>query len=265
MDNIMELKNISHSYNNLKVLEQISLTIPEEKIVCFLGPSGSGKTTLFKIAARLINPDRGEVFLKPEKRIGYIFQEPRLLPWKTVENNLKLVQNNYLAADKAQKIRKSLLDLTGLSDCIHNYPGQLSGGMKQRIEIIKALSINPDFLLMDEPFKSIDTQTRINFQKMLLRFQEQQALSMFIITHDPEEAVMLADEIYVLSQKPGKIIKKFILEEPQPERTLKAENIFNVFQQIIDIFQDLVDEFRWERDTETFQILKEITGGKDRG
>ncbi|MFW5998957.1 MAG: ABC transporter ATP-binding protein [Bacillota bacterium] len=260
MNKVLEFQNISHAFSGLKVIKDISLSIFSEEIICLLGPSGSGKTTLFKIAADLISPDRGRVVLSPGTK-GYVFQEPRLLPWKTVRENIKFIQKNKLSAIRAKDMRENLLKLTGLKRFGDSYPAQLSGGMKQRIEIIKALSINPDVLLMDEPFKSIDTQTRINFQQMLLRFKEEKKLSIFIITHNPEEAVMMADRIYVISQKPARVIKVIKLEKPQYQRTLKDNIIYKSLEEIIELFRELVGEFRWEKKAKTSRIIKEITGG----
>ena len=254
----MRLKNVSQSFGNLQVLKDTSLSVNKNEIVCLLGPSGSGKTTLFNIASKIISPDKGKVELKNDFRKSFVFQDSRLLPWKTVEKNIDFVQRNFLPSFRAEKIRDKLLELTGLKDFVNSYPAQLSGGMKQRIEIIKALSIIPDFILMDEPFKSIDAQTRVNFQQMLLRFQEEKNISFFIITHDPETAVLMADRIYVLSQKPAKIIKTINLNTPQAQRTLKDEKIYKSIQEILKLFRDIVDEFRWDKSKETSNILFEL-------
>jgi NitT/TauT family transport system ATP-binding protein len=130
--------------------------------------------------------------------------------------------------------------------------------MKQRLEIIKALSIQPESLLLDEPFKSIDTRTKVNLQQMLLRFWEKRKLSILLITHDPEEAVMLADRIYILSRKPARIIKEFKIDKPQYQRSLLDEDIYNIREEIINIFMDLVDEFSWERSEKTANVMEEI-------
>jgi len=153
MEKAIEFKNIDKKFENLKVLEKATFTVNKGEIVCLLGPSGSGKSTLFKLAAGLIEKDSGQIVINENLRKGYIFQNPRLLPWKTVEENLIFVQENYLPKQKAKKIRDKLLELNGLDNFKNNYPAQLSGGMKQRLEIIRGLSILPDFLLMDEPFK----------------------------------------------------------------------------------------------------------------
>ncbi len=245
MSKVLEFSDVSKKYGSLTVLVDTSLVVKENEIVCLLGPSGSGKTTLFKIAGGLLTPDKGKVEIMSGIRTSYVFQEPRLLPWKTIGENLRLIQQNYLDIQQAEKLRTKLLSLVGLEDIKHSYPAELSGGMKQRIEIIKALSIHPGLLLMDEPFKSVDTRTRVNLRQMILRLQKEWKFSIFLITHDPEEAVLLADRIYVLSDKPGQIIKEFKIDQPQFKRTLKDDEIYGMMEEIIDIFVKLVDEFCW--------------------
>ena len=245
MNKIMEARNIYKNFDSLKVLKDVSLHVNQGEIVTLLGPSGSGKTTLFKIVAGLINQDQGEVYFDDRLRVGYVFQEPRLLPWRNIKDNFKFVQNNYLKADKAASVRDSLLKLTNLEQSIDNYPSELSGGMKQRIEILKAISIKPDFLIMDEPLKSVDTQTEVNLRKLLLRLHIERDIDIFMITHDPEEAALMSDRIYVLSDKPGVIKKEFKIETKKEERTLKDDEVYNTIDEIINIFMDLVEDYKW--------------------
>ena len=260
MEKVIEFKNINKKFDNLKVLENTNFTVNKGEIVCLLGPSGSGKSTLFKLAAGLMETDSGQIKIDKSLRKGYIFQNPRLLPWKTVEENLIFVQENYLPDEKAKKIRDKLLRLNGLADSKNNYPAQLSGGMKQRVEIIRGLSILPDLLLMDEPFKSIDTQLKVNLRKMLLRFYEKMDLSVLLITHDPEEAVLLADKIFILSGKPAKIKKEFVINKPQEKRKLSDDNLYNIIQEIISIFMEIVEDYRWDRDKKTEEIFLQMKG-----
>lgn len=245
MDKILELKNIYKNFDGLKVLKDVTLHINKGEIVTLLGPSGSGKTTLFKIAADLIKPDKGEVLLADDLTTGYVFQEPRLLPWRDIKGNFRFIQQNYLPDNKAARIRNSLLRLTNLEQTLDNYPAELSGGMKQRIEILKAISIKPDFLIMDEPLKSVDTQTEVNLRNLLLRLHIERNIDMFIITHDPEEAALISDRIYVLSDKPGVIKKEFKIETKKKDRTLKHDEIYSTIDEIINIFMDLVEDYQW--------------------
>lgn len=248
MNKILELKNIYKGFDDLKVLKDVSLHVNKGEIVTLLGPSGSGKTTLFKIAAGLLQQDQGTVFYDESIRQGYVFQEPRLLPWRTIEDNFKFVQKNYLEAKKAKSVRNSLLKLTNLEQNLENYPFELSGGMKQRIEILKAISIKPHFLIMDEPLKSVDTQTEVNLRSLLLRLHIERNIDIFMITHDPEEAALMSDRIYVLSDKPGVIKKEFVIDSKKEDRTLKDDEIYSTIDEIINIFMELVDDYQWNKE-----------------
>lgn len=236
---VLEITGVKKVYDSLEVLEDISLYLKQGEIASLLGPSGCGKTTLFRMVAGLTKPDGGKIFLKPGSRVGYVFQEPRLLPWKTVEENLVFVQQNYLGEEEARFIREELLTATGLFDFKDHYPAQLSGGMKQRLEFIRALSIKPDLLLLDEPFKSVDTHLKIKLREMILSFWKEEGLSLFLITHDPEEAVLMADRIYLLSDKPGRVIKTLEFNKPQQQRTIKDEELYSALEEIIYIFMEL--------------------------
>ena len=260
METVIEFKNINKNFGELKVLENTSFQVNKGEIVCLLGPSGSGKSTLFKLAAGLIEQDSGQINIKNNLRKSYIFQSPRLLPWKTVEENLTFVQENYLIKKRAKKIREKLLKLNGLDDFKKNYPDQLSGGMKQRLEIIRGLSIWPDLLLMDEPFKSIDTQLKFNLRKMLLRFYEQMNLTALLITHDPEEAVLLADKIFILSGKPASIKKEFEINKPQENRKISNDNLYNIIQEIVSIFMEIVEDYRWDKNQKTRDVFQYMKG-----
>jgi len=128
---------------------------------------------------------------------------------------------------------------------IDDYPDELSGGMKQRIEILKAISIKPDFLIMDEPLKSVDTQTELNLRNLLVNLHSKKNIDMFVITHDPEEAALLSDRIYVLSDKPGVIKKEFKINTKKEDRTLKTDEVYDTINEIIDIFMELVEKYKW--------------------
>ncbi|MCF8008330.1 MAG: ABC transporter ATP-binding protein [Halanaerobiales bacterium] len=245
MNNLLKVKNINKSYGDLKVLQDVSLKINKGEIVTLLGPSGSGKTTLFKIAAGLIKQDEGEVIVDKSSRIGYVFQEPRLLPWRKIKENFNFVQRNFMSKEQAKKLMAELLKLTNLENIIDSYPEKLSGGMKQRVEILKALSINPNLLIMDEPLKSVDTQTEVNLRKMLLNIHTKKNIDIFMITHDPEEAALLSDRIYVLSDRPGKIVKEFKIDKDKEDRTLKDDQVYDTINEIIDIFMELVKDYNW--------------------
>ena len=235
--NILEVKRIHKGFRNnsgeLKVLYDISLTVRAGEIIALVGPSGCGKTTLLNMVAGLIEPDRGALARDVDLRLAYVFQEPRLLPWKTVEENISFVQDNFLSVVEAKKTRESLLQKTGLNEYKDVYPAQLSGGMKQRLEIVRALSIKPRLLLMDEPFKSLDLALKLQLQKLIMAEQVKDKFAVLFITHDPEEAVMLADRVVVLSDKPTKIQREIVVDMPDEERNRSSTLIYEKSEEIL--------------------------------
>lgn len=235
--NILEVKRIHKGFRNnsgeLKVIYDISLTVRAGEIIALVGPSGCGKTTLLNMVAGLIEPDRGALARDVDLRLAYVFQEPRLLPWKTVEENISFVQDNFLSVVEAKKTRESLLQKTGLNEYKDVYPAQLSGGMKQRLEIVRALSIKPRLLLMDEPFKSLDLALKLQLQKLIMAEQVKDKFAVLFITHDPEEAVMLADRVVVLSDKPTKIQREIVVDMPDEERNRSSTLIYEKSEEIL--------------------------------
>ena len=236
-DKILGIKNICKNFTpstgELRVLKNISLDIYEEEITALVGPSGCGKTTLLNIISNILSGDSGEIALSPDKVLAYIFQEPRLLPWLTVDDNIRFVQDNFPTLEKAGEIRERLLNRAGLLEFRDSYPGQLSGGMKQRLEIIRALSIKPDLVLMDEPFKSLDISLKYQLQEMLLTEKKEYGFAVLFITHDPEEAVLLADRVIILSDKPSRINKVLRIDIPREERSLKDEEIYSKYEEVL--------------------------------
>jgi len=204
------VENLRKSYGNLKVLDGVSFTASEGEFVCILGESGCGKTTILKIIAGLESFDEGRVEFKGG-RIGFVFQDDRLLPWRSVRENI-------LFALKAFKMREEklneLIEFVGLKGFENYYPKQLSGGMRQRVGIARALAIEPDLLLMDEPFANLDARTRERMQEELLRLVI--GKTVVFVTHSIEEAAFLADKIVILSPRPAKVLKSLQVNLPKP-------------------------------------------------
>jgi len=200
------LDSISKSFGAKQVLDGISISLAAGGITCLLGPSGCGKSTLLRIAAGLIPPDAGQALIEPA-RAAMVFQDPRLLPWLTVAENLALALPRGRAAEKKINIRKAL-DLVSLpvsgGDVRDLLPRELSGGMAQRVSLARALLRRPDFLLMDEPFAALDAITRGELQKMLQNLIAHQQVSCLFVTHDINEALVIADRVKVL--RDGKIL-----------------------------------------------------------
>ncbi|MCP1359310.1 ABC transporter ATP-binding protein [Aneurinibacillus migulanus] len=202
----MRFNHITVKYeNHRKVFEDFSLDLAEGQITCVMGASGIGKTTLLRMAAGLEQPMSGSVQRKEEERTSFVFQEPRLLPAKTVLENVQWVLERQGDEETNRKVL-ALLEEAGLIHAINDYPDQPSGGMKQRVSVVRAFVPNPQFLIMDEPFQSLDAATRREMQKLLLLLWHKQKSTVLLVTHDPEEALALGSRIVVLGGSPATII-----------------------------------------------------------
>lgn len=238
---ILVLKNINKSFQNLTVLEDLNLKINQGEICCLLGPSGSGKTTLFRIASGLEAADSGQIIKNNDPRFAYVFQTPRLLPWKSAEENLIFVQKNY-GLESEKELRDLLFKLAGLEDFKTAYPHELSGGMQQRLELIRAFAVKPDLIFLDEPFKSLDMKTIMNLRKLINLIQAETGITLFLITHDPEEALLLADRIYIMAAEDSGIIKEIKIEQPREKRKISDSQLYQHLENIMEIFSDLVSD-----------------------
>ncbi|VVB72096.1 Trehalose/maltose import ATP-binding protein MalK [uncultured archaeon] len=231
----LELKGITKEFdqgngNTVVTLEDISFEINDKEIVGILGPSGCGKTTLLRIIAGLERPTKGAVLLdgvpvtKPGARMGMIFQEHALLPWRSVLENVSLgLEILEIPPIQRQEKAMSYLDLVGLKDSSKSRPYELSGGMRQRAAVARALVLEPSLLLMDEPFSALDPQTRKQIQADILRIQEKTSKAIVLVTHSVEEAIFLADKLIILSARPGKVQKilEVKLERPRDRMSLQ--------------------------------------------
>ncbi len=216
-------------------LDTVNLNVEQNEFICVVGPSGCGKTTLLNIIAGLCKPTtgtvkvRGELVTGPGKGKGVVFQQYALYPWLTVEKNVEFGMR-MKGVPKAEwaEIAKKYIDLVGLSKFAKAYPKELSGGMKQRVAIARAYATAPEVLLMDEPFGALDAQTRAQLQENLLKTWEQERKTCFFITHDVEEAVLLATKIIIMSAGPGHIteIVPVTLPYPRTQQT-KLTSEFN--------------------------------------
>lgn len=224
-----------------------TLHVEPGEFVCLLGPSGCGKSTLMNCVAGFVHPTQGQVMLdeeiveKPGQDRGMVFQHHSLFPWKTVKDNVAF---GPLMAGKsrteAESVARTLINMVGLSKYEKRYPAVLSGGMKQRVGIARALANYPNVLLMDEPFGALDAQTRAMMQENLLQIWGEFGITVIFVTHDIDEAVFLADRVVIMSASPGKLIAdlKVDLERPRiPD--MMTSNAFNqVKKQCIDIIRE---------------------------
>jgi ABC-type nitrate/sulfonate/bicarbonate transport system ATPase subunit len=227
MDQTLSLINVSKSFGTLDVLQNISLDVTKHEFVSVIGPSGSGKSTLFHILAGVEKATTGEILIDNKKikdrrgKFGYMPQEPSLFPWKTVLENIMLgpiisgKSKNY-AKEKAFE----LLEKFSLQQFFNHYPSTLSGGMQQRVALLRTVLFNPSFLLLDEPFGSLDALTRQHAQIWLTEVWEKFHSSVLFITHDIQEAILLSDRIYVFSDRPSTIIKEITVNLPRPRKLI---------------------------------------------
>jgi len=204
----LEVRGVRKSFGELKVLDGIDFTVHNGRFACIVGESGCGKTTLLRIIAGIERPDEGEITYNGKpieiQDVGYVFQDDRLLPWMSALDNILFAMRVRGIDDK--EIARRYLELVGLEAFENYYPHQLSGGMRQRIGICRALAVNPKILLMDEPFASLDAQTRNRMQVELLRIWDRDRKTVVFVTHSIDEAVFLADEVIVLSKRPARVI-----------------------------------------------------------
>lgn len=217
---------VSRTGHNLPVLQDINLTVNEEEFVALVGPSGCGKSTLLNITAGLLAPTSGSASFThlPQghvPRTGIVFQETGLFTWRSVYDNIAFGLEAMGVPRQEQKDRIShYINLVGLTGFEKALPHHLSGGMRQRVGIARALVINPDLLLMDEPFSALDAQTRTIMQEELVTLWDKTRLSTLYVTHNIQEAVMLADRVVLLSRRPGKISRILNIGIPRAEREL---------------------------------------------
>jgi len=199
------IDNIHKQFEDLEVLKGLSIHFEENKVTCILGPSGCGKSTLLNIIISLVSPDQGTVSGFAGKTISSIFQEDRLIEWRTVEENLDFVLRKQLNPGERRKVIDHYLKAVGLEAFRAYYPRKLSGGMRQRVSIVRAFAFPSEIMIMDEPFKSLDVNTKINLMKTFCQLRQDDSRTIIYVTHDVDEAVTLGDQIVILTDKPATV------------------------------------------------------------
>lgn len=228
---ILKISNVQKSFKDISVLKDFSMVVNREEILCIIGPSGCGKSTLLNIISGLVKPSGGEV-VNNSLNISYVFQEDRLLPWKNVYENIRIV-NKECSREKCL----DLISKVGLKGFEGYYPSELSGGMRQRCSIARAFNYEADLMLMDEPFKSLDYNLRIDMIKYLLKLWKNTKKSIVFVTHEIDEALLLGDRILLLSNRPAKVNKEFHIKKPKQERCLTDFNLVRVRNEIISLME----------------------------
>ncbi|HWU85240.1 MAG TPA: ABC transporter ATP-binding protein [Rhodocyclaceae bacterium] len=221
------IRDITVSYTQgseaFNALSDISLDVQPGEFVSIVGPSGCGKSTLLNIVAGFLKPTRGvalidgETISGPGADRGVVFQQYSLFPWLSVRKNVEFgLKMRGVSRSQRESQARTLLGLAGLLDFENHYPDQLSGGMKQRVGIVRALATSPQVMLMDEPFGALDAQTRVVMQEILTNMWQQLQLSVLFITHDIEESIFLSDKVYVMTARPGRIKAEIPVPLPRP-------------------------------------------------
>jgi NitT/TauT family transport system ATP-binding protein len=213
-DKPLSLANVSHSYGASAVFEDLSVEIERGEFVAVVGPSGCGKTTLLNLLSGFLKPTSGVV--RREGRTRMVYQSDGLFPWLTVKENIAMGLRHLEDEKERQAQLTDLLSLIRLDGFPGHYPHQLSGGMRQRVELARALAGETDVLLMDEPFSSLDYQTRLRMRRMLVRVLTERPRTVVFVTHDIEEAAQLADRILVLSERPARLVNELGVEVERP-------------------------------------------------
>lgn len=221
IDNVKKI--FSTRNGEMVALNGVSLDIMENEFICVVGPSGCGKSTLLNIIAGLLEPTSGKVYCDGKEVVGtgtergVVFQQYALFPWMTVKKNVMFGLNlKGIKGQEAEQIAMKYIKMVQLEDFLNHYPKELSGGMKQRVAIARAYAVNPSVLLMDEPFGALDAQTRTQLQSELLETWEKERKTCFFITHDVDEAIILAQKVIIMSARPGRIKEIVDINIPYP-------------------------------------------------
>jgi NitT/TauT family transport system ATP-binding protein len=229
---LMQFDRVTHRFGAVEVLNDLSLDVRHGEFVAIVGPSGCGKSTLLSLCSGWMQPTAGRVH-RPE-RLRMVFQQDGLFPWLTVGENIDLGLRH--RADAAERRRRgdALLNLIGLQAFAGHYPHQLSGGMRQRVELARALGGDTDLLLLDEPFSSLDYLSRLKLRGELARMLHEQPRTVVLVTHDIEEAAQLADRVIVLSERPARIRAEVTVDLPRP-RELTHPQVVGAVHRILTI------------------------------
>jgi ABC-type nitrate/sulfonate/bicarbonate transport system ATPase subunit len=240
----LQVENVSHVFATTPAVAPTSLEVREGEFVSLVGPSGCGKSTLFNIVSGLIEPTSGRVLLDGRDvtgntgHVGYMLQKDLLLPWRTVTENIVLGASLHGRVSRAERAEAvELAQRYGLADFVDHYPHALSGGMRQRVALMRTLAFHKDVMLLDEPFGALDSQTRLRMQQWLLEVWQQEGRTILFITHDVDEAIFLSDRVLVMSARPGHIRAEFDvpLARPRGFELLTSDEFTDLKREILSL------------------------------
>lgn len=244
----IEFDGVTRSFGSEIIYRDLTFKIPNGEFTCIVGPSGCGKSTALRLIGGLLPATSGRIAvtgLSPEEaweRIAYVFQSPRLAPWRKAIDNVTLAEELRFGRDsKSKRAEKaqSLLDLVGLADAAEKYPYMLSGGERQRVALARALAVEPEIILMDEPFSALDPSTRRKLRVEIIDIWRKTGKTIVFVTHDIDEALVLADRILVLSQKPAVVVQDLRISDPRPRSLDDSPTLMALRNDLLALFQSM--------------------------
>ena len=245
-------KTFGQGSREVPAVSAVSFDVHEREFVAIVGPSGCGKSTILNMIGGLIAPSGGEILVDgqrvtgaPPSQIGYVFQKDTVFPWRTVERNiaLGLEYRNVPAEERTARVRKAIA-LAGLQGFEEAFPATLSGGMRQRVALMRSLVVDPEILLMDEPFGALDTHTKLDLHAELLSLWEAKRQTVIFVTHDLSEAITLADRVVVMTRRPGRIKLLHDVKLPRPRDVIRIRETDDYSREYQQIWHTLGEEFR---------------------
>ncbi len=254
-EDILKFEDVVVRFKSETIYDGLSFSVRQGEFLCILGPSGCGKSTSLRLMGNLLQSQGGEVSvtgLPPEQgwdKLAYVFQSPRLVPWRTARGNVELgmeLRFGRGAQAERNKTAERLLTMVGLQKDMDKYPAMLSGGERQRVAIARALSVEPEIILMDEPFSALDLNTRRRMRSEIIRIWQETGKTVIFVTHDIEEALVLADRILLLSNKPTRALETIDLHEPRPRQIDETPSLAEQKQNLISLFRKLEENFEPE-------------------
>jgi len=239
----VSVNGLTKKFGDLLVLNDISFTVGEGELLCIVGPTGCGKTTFLNLLSRIIPPTKGNIMIDgqeadPKKHnISFVFQEPSCMPWRTVRENIAYgMETKKVPKDELESRLTKIMSLVGLSDSANLYPNQISSSMEQRVAIARAFAVNPDLLLMDEPYGQLDVKLRYYLEDELVKIWQELKSTVLFVTHNIEEAVYVAERILVLSNKPTTVKAEVLVDLPRP-RDFRDPKFVEIRKQVTDLIK----------------------------
>jgi NitT/TauT family transport system ATP-binding protein len=245
---ILEFRDVTIRFGGETIYKDLSFAVRPGEFLCILGPSGCGKSTSLRVMGDLLAVDEGTVTVEGEPahrgwaKLAYVFQQPRLAPWRTALGNVMLgMELRFDHTSKAARTEKAreLLDMVGLGKDVEKYPSMLSGGERQRVSIARALSVDPHIILMDEPFSALDLNTRRRLRAEIISIWKNTGKTVIFVTHDIEEALVLADRVLLLSDKPTRVLETLEIETPRPRDVESTAELRKHKDHLIALFRTL--------------------------